>query len=84
MRWFGHVEHSDGRIAQVCKRQRRDNVGKKTWDEVLQDGRKKLGMDLAFLKTGLRVFTRKTCQKVQPLVEENGLLSGYDGVIMMK
>ena len=82
MRWFGHVEHSDGRIAQVCKR--RDYVGKKTLDEVLQDGRKKLGMDLATLKTGLRVFMRKTCQKVQPLVEENGLLSGYDDVIMMK
>ena len=26
---------------------------KKTWDEVLQDGRKKLGKDLATLKTGL-------------------------------
>ena len=26
---------------------------KKTWDEVLQDGRKKLRMDLATLKTGL-------------------------------
>ena len=60
MRWFGHVEHSDGRIAQVCKLHRRDNAGKnKTWDEVLQDGRKKLWifgfwkMDLATLKTGL-------------------------------
>ena len=26
---------------------------KKAWDEVLQDGRKKLGMDLATLKTSL-------------------------------
>ena len=53
MRWFGHVGRSDGRIAQVCKLHRRDNAGKKTLDEVLQYGRKKLGMDLATLKTGL-------------------------------
>ena len=53
MRWFGHVEHSDGRIAQVCKLHRRDNAGqKKAWDEVFQDGRKKLGIGLATLKTG--------------------------------
>ena len=53
MRWFGHVGRSVERIAQVCKLHRRDNVGQKAWDEVLQDGRKKLGMDLATLKTGL-------------------------------
>ena len=51
MRWFGHVERSDGRIAQVCKLHRRGNAGQtETWVEVLQDGRKKLGMDLATLK----------------------------------
>ena len=53
MRWFWHVKRSDERIAEVCKLHRRDNAGPKTWDEVLQDGRKKLGMDLATLKTGL-------------------------------
>ena len=49
MRWFRHVERSDGRIAQVCNLHRRDNAGQKTWDEVWQDDRKKLGMDLATL-----------------------------------
>ena len=37
----------------VQKRQCRTK--KKTWEEVLQDGKKKLGMDLATLKTGLNV-----------------------------
>ena len=36
---------------------------KKTWDEVLQDGRKKLGMDLATLKTGLNV-EEGVCEEV--------------------
>ena len=89
MRWFGHVEHSDGRIAQVCKLYRRDNGGqKKTWEEVLQDGKKKLGMDLATLKTGLIVeVVREEVLSESPTlgtVEENGLLPGYDDVIMMK
>ena len=33
--------------------QNRQCTPKKTWDAVRQDGRKKLGMDLATLKTGL-------------------------------
>ena len=29
MRWFGHVERNDGRIAQVRKLHRRDNAGQR-------------------------------------------------------
>ena len=51
MRWFGHVERSTGWIAKVCKlnvvAQKRPGRPKKTWDEVLVDDRKKLGMDFA-------------------------------------
>ena len=51
MRWFGHVEHSTGWIAKVRKLnvvvQKRPGRPKKTWDEVLVDDRKKLGMDFA-------------------------------------
>ena len=73
MRWFGHEERSDGRIAQVCKLHRRDNAGQKPWDEVLQYGRKKLGMDLATLKTGLNgvVVREEDLSDSQPSVEEN-------------
>ena len=54
MRWFEHVERSDGRIAQVCKLHRRDNAGQtETWAKVLQDGKKKLGRDLATINNGL-------------------------------
>ena len=51
MRWFGHVERSTGWIAEVRKfnagAQKRRGRSKKTWDEVLVDDRKKLGMDSA-------------------------------------
>ena len=51
MRWFGHVERSTGWIAKVRKlnvvAQKRPGRPKKTWDEVLVDDRKKLGMDFA-------------------------------------
>ena len=51
MRWFGHVEGSTGWIAKVRKlnvvAQKRPSRPKKTWDEVLMDDRKKLGMDSA-------------------------------------
>ena len=51
MRWFGHVECSTGWIAMVRKlsvvAQKRRGRPKKTWDEVLVDDRKKLGMDFA-------------------------------------
>ena len=52
---FGRVESSDVKIAQLSMQtaQKRQCRPKKTWDEILQDGRKKLGMDLATLKTGL-------------------------------
>ena len=51
MRWFGHVQRSTGWIAKVRKlkivAQKRPGRPKKTWDEVLVDDRKKLGMDSA-------------------------------------
>ena len=51
MSWFGHVERSTGWIAKVRKlnvvAQKRPGRPKKTWDEVLVDDRKKLGMDSA-------------------------------------
>ena len=50
-RWYGHVECSKGWIAQVRKlniaAQKRSGKPKKSWDEVLLDDRKKLGMDTA-------------------------------------
>ena len=51
MRWNGHVERSKGWIAQVRKlnivAQKRSGKPRKSWDEVLLDDRKKLGMDTA-------------------------------------
>ena len=51
MRWFGHVEHSTGWIAEVRKlhvvAQKRSGRPRKSWDEVLENDRKKLGMDSA-------------------------------------
>ena len=57
--WFGHVERSTGWIAEVHKLnvgpkkrsgkppQKRSGKPKKSWDEVLVNERKKLGMDFA-------------------------------------
>ena len=80
MRWFGHVERSTGWIAQVRKihvaAQKRPGRSKKTWDEVLIDDRKKLGMDSADPqnRSEWRGRLRGTLVKqVQPSVEENGL-----------
>ena len=51
MRWYRHVERSKGWIAQVRKlnivAQKRSGKPRKSWDEVLLDDRKKLGMDTA-------------------------------------
>ena len=51
MRWFGHVEHSTGWIAEVCKlnvvAQKRSGRPRKSLDEMLENNRKKLGMDSA-------------------------------------
>ena len=54
MRWFGHVECSTGWIAEVRKlnvvAQKRSGRPRKWWDEVLENDRKKLGMDSADLQ----------------------------------
>ena len=46
MRWFGHVEDSRGWIAEVHKlnvvAQKRSGRPRKTWDEVIENDRKKL------------------------------------------
>ena len=51
MRWFGHVERSTGWIAEVRKLnvviQKRSGRPRKSWDEVLKNDRKKLGIDSA-------------------------------------
>ena len=51
MRCFGYVERNTSWIAEVRKlnvvAQKRCDRSKKTWDEVLVDDRKKLGMDSA-------------------------------------
>ena len=51
MRWFGHVERSTGWIAEVRKlnvvAQKRSGRPRKSWDEVLENDRKKLRMDSA-------------------------------------
>ncbi|MES9950323.1 MAG: reverse transcriptase domain-containing protein, partial [Candidatus Thiodiazotropha sp.] len=51
MRWFGHVERSTNWIAKVRKlevdAQKRPGRPKKTWEELLVNDRKKLGMDSA-------------------------------------
>ena len=51
VRWFGHVERSTGWTAEVRKlnmvAQKRSGRPMKTWDEVIVNGRKKLGMDSA-------------------------------------
>ena len=53
MRWYGHVERSKGWISQVRKlnivAQKRSGEPRKSWDEVLLDDKKKLGMDTADL-----------------------------------
>ena len=84
MRWFGHVERSTGWIAEVRKlnvvAQKRSGRPRKSWDEVIENDRKKLDMDSADPQncSEWRTPWRKTCQKAQPSVEENGLLKGYD------
>ena len=51
MRWQGNVERSKGWISQVHKlnvvAQKRSGKPRKSWDDVLLDDRKKLGMDNA-------------------------------------
>ena len=49
MRWFGHVDRSTGWIAEVPKlnvgTQKRSGRPRKSWDEVIENDRKKLEMD---------------------------------------
>ena len=67
MRWYGHVERSKGWIAQVRKlnivAQKRSGKPRKSWDEVLLDDRKKLGMDTADPQNrSERSSKKETCQ----------------------
>ena len=49
MRWFGHVDRSTGWITEVPKlnvaTQKRSGRPWKSWDEVIENDRKKLDMD---------------------------------------
>ena len=51
MKWFGHVKRSTGWIAEVRKlnvvAQKRSGKPRKSWDEVIENDRKKLDMDPA-------------------------------------
>ena len=51
MRWFGHVERSNGWISEVRKlnvvAQKRSGRPRKSWDELIKNDRKKLDMDSA-------------------------------------
>ena len=78
MRWFGHVERSAGWIAKLRKlnvvAQKRPGRPKKTWDEVLMDDRKKLGMDSADPQNCSEWRGRlreRLVKQAQPSVEEN-------------
>ena len=80
MRWCGHVECSKGWIAQVRKlnivAQKRSGKPRKSWDEVLLDDRKKLGMDTADPQNHSEWrgrLRRRLVKQVQPSVEDNGL-----------
>ena len=80
MRWYGHVEHSKGWIARVRKlnivAQKRSGKPRKSWDEVLLDDRKKLGMDSADPQNRSKWrgrLRRRLVKQVQPSVEDNGL-----------
>ena len=80
MRWYGHVQRSNGWIAQTRKlnivAQKRSGKPRKSWDEVLLDDRKKLAMDTADPqnRSEWRGRLRKRLVKqVQPSVEDNGL-----------
>ena len=80
MKWFGHVERSTGWIAKVRKlnvvAQKRPGRQKKTWDEVLMDDRKKLGMDSVAPQNHSEWRGRlreRLVKQAQPSVEENQL-----------
>ena len=80
MRWCGHVERNKGWIAQVRKlnivAQKRSGKPRKSWDEVLLDDRKKLGMDTADPQNRSEWrgrLRRRLVKQVQPSVEDNGL-----------
>ena len=80
MRWYGLVERSKGWIAHVRKlnivAQKRSGKPRKSWDEVLLDDRKKLGMDTADPQNRSEWRGRlrmRLVKQVQPSVEDNGL-----------
>ena len=80
MRWFGHIERNTGWIAKVRKlnvgAQKRPSRPKKTWDEVLVDDRKNLGMESADPQNRSEWrgrLRRRLVKQAQPLVEENRL-----------
>ena len=78
MRWFGHVERSTGWIAEVCKpnvvAQKGPGRPRKTWDEVLVNDRKRLGMDSADPQNrfeGRGRLRGRLVKQAHPAVEEN-------------
>ena len=85
MRWFGHVERSTGWIAEIRKlnvvAQKRSGRPRKSWDEVLENDRKKLGMDSADPQNRSEWRGRlreRLVKKPNPRYRKTGLLNGYD------
>ena len=75
----------DERISEVRKlnvvAQKRSDRPRKLWDVVIKNDRKKLDMDSADPQNRSEWRGRlrgRLVKKAQPLVEENGLLNGYD------
>ena len=81
MRWFGHVERITGWIAEVrtlnVVAQKRSGRPRKSWDEVLENDRKKLGMDSADHQNRSEWRGRlreRLVKKPNPRLEENRAL----------
>ena len=79
LRWLGHVDRSAGWIADIRKlnvvAQNRPSMPRKVWDEVLENYKKKLGMDSAKPQNRSEWRERlrgRLVQQVQPSVEKNG------------
>ncbi|MEW8547293.1 MAG: hypothetical protein AB2693_27615, partial [Candidatus Thiodiazotropha sp.] len=79
MRWFGHVEHSASWISEVWKlekdAEKRPGRPKKTWEELLVNNRKKLGMVSTDPQNRLEwkgLLRERLVRQAPPSIEENG------------
>ena len=77
MKWYGLVEHSKGWISQVRKLhvvvQKRSGKPRKSWDKLLLDTEKKLGMNAADLQHCAEWRSCLRRRLVKPSDEDKGL-----------